>query len=158
MADIIFSHLADESNLTLEEHQKSISNITSSRVRIYNLIDVLGILYPDYSMWEIPMDNYTCQYANLIWKSTTVDKPTESTLLAKQTELNNAEMLRVLRVLRNEKLKEYDWLACSDVSMTQAQKDYRQALRDVPQNISNGSLAFPTIVDNKFIFTWPTPP
>ena len=36
MTDIIFSHLADESNLTLEEHQKSISNITNNGIRIYN--------------------------------------------------------------------------------------------------------------------------
>ena len=39
-----------------------------------------------------------------------------------------------LREKRNRLLKDTDWWASNDLSMTQAQKDYRQALRDLPAN------------------------
>lgn len=48
---------------------------------------------------------------------------------------------------RNDLLAETDWWANSDRTMTQAQIDYRQALRDVPQQDG-----FPTDI------TWPTKP
>ena len=52
-----------------------------------------------------------------------------------------------VRKERNNLLKESDWMACSDVTMPDAWKTYRQALRDVP---SQGG--FPNSV------TWPTKP
>ena len=36
------------------------------------------------------------------------------------------------RAVRDELIKETDWWSCSDRTMTQAEIDYRQALRDVP--------------------------
>ena len=48
---------------------------------------------------------------------------------------------------RNTLLAETDWWAVSDRTMTQAETDYRQALRDVPEQDG-----FPLIV------TWPTKP
>jgi hypothetical protein len=41
-----------------------------------------------------------------------------------------------LRLERNSKLSETDWWAGSDLTMTQAQKDYRKALRDLPSTAS----------------------
>lgn len=38
-----------------------------------------------------------------------------------------------LRAERNKKLAETDWWALSDVTMNQAQKDYRTALRNIPE-------------------------
>ncbi len=52
-----------------------------------------------------------------------------------------------LRMERNNKLKESDWMANSDVTMTDAWKTYRQALRDLPANTSDPSKP-----------TWPTKP
>jgi len=51
------------------------------------------------------------------------------------------------REKRNTLLAETDWWAVSDRTMTQAETDYRQALRDVPQQEG-----FPVTV------TWPTKP
>ena len=48
---------------------------------------------------------------------------------------------------RNTLLAETDWWAVSDRTMTQAETDYRQALRDVPQQAG-----FPVNI------TWPTKP
>lgn len=67
---------------------------------------------------------------------------------AKRTELNNAEPLRLLRQERNAKLAETDhWDASDTPAMTQAQIDYRQALRDITDNYSD----LDTVV-------WPTKP
>ncbi len=58
-----------------------------------------------------------------------------------------ADDLRLLRLERNDKLAETDWWAGSDLTMTDAQKNYRQALRDLPANTSDPKNP-----------TWPTPP
>jgi PAS domain-containing protein len=51
-------------------------------------------------------------------------------------ELAAAE-LRTIRRTRNQKLAETDWWANSDLTMTQAQTDYRQALRDITETYSS---------------------
>jgi len=50
---------------------------------------------------------------------------------AKYDELVAAEPMRLLRAERNQRLANTDWWASSDLTMTEAQTDYRQALRDV---------------------------
>ena len=62
--------------------------------------------------------------------------PTEKAVQAKLTELRNAEPMKVLRKERNQKLSETDWWCCSDRTPTQAQLDYRTALRDLPSTAS----------------------
>ena len=42
-----------------------------------------------------------------------------------------------LRKKRNELLKETDFYALSDVTLSSSMKTYRQALRDLPANTSN---------------------
>ena len=42
--------------------------------------------------------------------------------------------LKEIKEIRLQKLKETDYLANTDMTMTQAMKDYRQGMRDVPQN------------------------
>ena len=42
-----------------------------------------------------------------------------------------------LRLTRNFKLAETDWWASSDLTMSDAQEDYRKALRDLPANTSD---------------------
>tara|TARA_R100000231_G_C5275456_1_gene149947 strand:+ start:416 stop:739 length:324 start_codon:yes stop_codon:yes gene_type:complete len=44
--------------------------------------------------------------------------------------------LKQIKEIRLEKLKETDWMANSDVTMTDAWKTKRQAWRDIPQNNS----------------------
>jgi len=56
-----------------------------------------------------------------------------------------------LRMQRNSLLDQSDWMAVSDRTMTQAQIDYRQALRDLPQT------ADPQLDENGQLtnVTWP---
>ena len=72
---------------------------------------------------------------------------TWSQLLAKRNELEAAEPLKLLREERNRKLAKTDWMAGQDRTMSQAEKDYRQALRD----ITNSYTSLDDVV-------WPTKP
>ena len=54
-----------------------------------------------------------------------------------------------IRIRRNAELENTDWRAVKDRTMSQAWKDYRQALRDLPQDHADANSA----VDN-----WPQPP
>jgi len=63
------------------------------------------------------------------------------------TEQLAEESLNQLRIIRNQLLSETDWMANSDVTMSDAWKTYRQALRDITktyQSMSDKDFAFPT--------------
>ena len=63
----------------------------------------------------------------------------------KKTELINAEPMRLLRVERNRLLAETDWMASSDVTMSDAWKKYRQDLRDITKTATSlDDAKFPT--------------
>ena len=72
---------------------------------------------------------------------------TWSAVSAKQTELTAAEPMKEVRAERDRLIAETDWWASSDITMTDAQTAYRQALRDVP--------ASATSMDDA---VWPTKP
>ena len=55
----------------------------------------------------------------------------------KLQDLTAAEPLKFLREERNKKLAETDWWASSDLTMTTAQTNYRQALRDITEDYSS---------------------
>ena len=55
----------------------------------------------------------------------------------KLKELNDAEPLELLRKTRNEMIVESDWMANSDVTMSDAWKTYRQALRDITDSATS---------------------
>ena len=57
-----------------------------------------------------------------------------TTVSAKKAELDAAEPLKLLREERDRRLAETDWWASSDLTMSQARRDYRQALRDITQH------------------------
>lgn len=70
-----------------------------------------------------------------------------TTVSAKKAELDAAEPMKLLRAERNSRLAETDWWASSDLTMSQARRDYRQALRDITDSA--------TSLDD---VTWPTKP
>ena len=67
---------------------------------------------------------------------------------------SDEESMNVLRVQRNMKLAETDWMANSDVIMSDAWKKYRKDLRDLP------SSAKPKLDENRQLtnVTWPEKP
>ena len=62
---------------------------------------------------------------------------TWSAVKTKWDEKIAGQDLRDLRGLRNDKLAATDWMANSDVTMTDAWKTYRQELRDLPANTTD---------------------
>ena len=76
---------------------------------------------------------------------------TWSAVSAKMTELTNAAPMKELRRQRDAKLAECDWWGASDNTMTTAQTNYRQALRDLPDGaeptwdgVTLGNVTWPT--------------
>ena len=101
-----------------------------------------------YSWFEKRLDDGTFTkdptYHNITWRWVS----------QKQQELIDAEPMRLLRAERDKLIAETDWWASSDLTMTQAQIDYRQALRDItttqtPAVDADGNLTG---------VTWPTKP
>ena len=76
-------------------------------------------------------------YSGIEWHDTAQTKPSEADVNAKVSELTAAEPMRLLREERNRKIAETDWWASSDLTMTQAQTDYRQALRDITESATS---------------------
>jgi len=92
---------------------------------------------------------------SITWLSVDKTQPSEAEIQAKIAELTAAEPLRQLREQRTRILQESDWMANSDVTMSDAWRTYRQALRDLPANSSNVAL---DEQGNLINVTWPTKP
>ena len=56
----------------------------------------------------------------------------------------DAELMREVRGTRDDLLKETDWYALSDVTMSSDMTTYRQALRDLPANVDLTNIVYPT--------------
>ena len=80
-----------------------------------------------------------------------ITAPSQSDLDAKATEIDNGYPMEELRKERDRLLAESDWMAMSDRTPTDAQKTYRQALRDLPANQTPSDMQLSNI-------TWPTKP
>ena len=71
-------------------------------------------------------------------------------------KIEAAEPMRLLRIERDRRIAKTDWRASSDLTLADAWKTYRQALRDLPASASpkldsNNNLDLTSI-------TWPTEP
>ena len=117
----------------------------------YSITEALAALKPN-AEWHM----LGTEYSGIYWDDKIETKPTEDEVKAKLTELESAEPMRLLRIERNKRLAECDWMANSDVTMSGAWKIYRQVLRDLPSSAtpkldSFGDLDLTSV-------TWPTKP
>ena len=99
---------------------------------------------------------YGGDYSGLDWVDSGQTKPTEKEVTDKIAELDAAEPMRLLREERNKIIAKTDWRASSDLTISNAWKAYRQALRDLPASASpkldsNYNLDLTSV-------TWPTEP
>ena len=94
-------------------------------------------------------------YSDLTWLDTKQTQPTETEVNSKISELDNAEAMRLLREERDTRIAKTDWRASSDLTLADAWKTYRQALRDIttqtPKLGSDYELDLTSV-------TWPTEP
>ena len=70
-------------------------------------------------------------------KTITRDLTSEEQKAIDAQKPNAEKQLEILRVERNRLLFETDWWASSDLTMTDAQKKYRQDLRDITKTFSS---------------------
>lgn len=87
-------------------------------------------------------------------------KPTWPEINAVIDQLRAAEPMRLLRVERDRRLTECDWVVVkameNGTAIPQEWKDYRQALRDLPATSS--PQCWPTDLLIEESVNWPTPP
>ena len=117
----------------------------------YSIPEALQSLKPG-AQWTLRGDNYS----GLEWLDSGQTKPTETEVTNKVTALDAAEPMRLLRLERDVRIAKTDWRASSDLTIADAWKTYRQALRDLPAS------AIPKL-DSSYNLdltsvTWPTEP
>ena len=117
----------------------------------YDITDALMSLKPG-AEWVLR----GTEYSGLEWLDSSQTKPTETEVNSKISELDNAEAMRLLREERDIRIAKTDWRASSDLTLADAWKTYRQALRDLPASAtpkldSNYELDLTSV-------TWPTEP
>ena len=117
----------------------------------YDITHALPLLRPGAN-WILRGDDYS----GLEWLDSSQTKPTETEIYSKISELDNAEAMRLLRIERDTRIAKTDWRASSDLTLADAWKTYRQALRDLPASAS------PKLDSNYELdltsVTWPTEP
>ena len=117
----------------------------------YEITSALIVLKPG-AEWSLSGSDYS----GLEWLDSGQTKPTETEVNSKISELDNAEAMRLLRVERDTRIAKTDWRASSDLTISDAWKTYRQALRDLPASAS------PSLDSNYDLdltsVTWPTEP
>ena len=94
-------------------------------------------------------------YSGLEWLDSSQTKPTETEVNSKISALDAVEAMRLLRIERDTRIVKTDWRASSDITLADAWKTYRQALRDIttqtPKLGSDYELDLTSV-------TWPTEP
>ena len=96
------------------------------------------------------------EYSGLEWLDSKQTQPTETEVNSKISELDRAEPMRLLRIERNARIALTDWRASSDLTLSDAWKTYRQALRDLPAS-ATPKLKSDYELDLTSV-TWPTEP
>ena len=94
----------------------------------------------------------------IIWDNPSAsDIPTYAQIKTKATELSVDNAKNALRETRNLMMTESDWMGNSDVTITDAWKTYRQALRDIPATITDDAVR-QAMSDDWNHSSWPTKP
>jgi len=113
---------------------------------------------------ELQRDNFVIGPENgprseIVFKDSTI-APTEEEIQAKIAELEAAEPLRLLRIERDRLLQQTDWEIQRNTERNIDSTElitYRNALRDLPQEIESGNISAPTLDDqgNLIFDNWP---
>ena len=122
----------------------------------YTITEALAALKPN-AEWHM----LGTEYSGIYWDDKIETKPTEDEVKAKLTELESAEPMRLLRIERNKRLAECDWIVTKNAeygyNISKEWRAYRQALRDLP------SITYKPELDEFGYLkmdsvAWPTPP
>ena len=115
----------------------------------------------DALMSLVPGAGYVLQGdGTLIWMDESITQPTDSAIDAEVTRLTNAEPMRLLRMERDRRLTDCDWIITMHkelgTNIPAAWKTYRQSLRDLPASASPSLDSYGDL--DLTSVTWPTEP
>ena len=101
----------------------------------YGIGQALLVLRPG-AEWNVTDDVYT----GIEWLDKNQTKPTLEEVSTTVTRLNNEEPMRLLRVERDKRLTDSDWVVTKAIEtgdiVSNVWKAYRQSLRDLPLSSS----------------------
>ena len=117
----------------------------------YDIPAALQSLKPG-AQWTLRGDTYS----GLEWLDSSQTKPTETEINSKIASLDSAEPMRLLRVERDKRIANTDWRASSVLTLADAWKTYRQALRDLPASATPKLDSYYEL--DLTSVTWPTEP
>jgi len=117
-----------------------------------SIVDAIKILRPNSS--------FGTRGNNIIWNDLNNAQPSEEEIQAKIAELEAAEPIRLLRIERDRLLQQTDWEIQRNTERNIDSTElitYRNALRDLPQEIESGNISAPTLDDqgNLIFDNWP---
>ena len=104
--------------------------------RTFSTSDALITLRPG-AQWVLRGDD-------LEWLDSVQTEPSAEDIAAEVVRLDAAEPMTAVRVERDRLLSECDWWCVSDRTASQAQLDYRTALRDFPSVVDISNIVWPT--------------
>ena len=117
----------------------------------YDITSALLSLKPG-AEWTLRGSDYTGLTGQIVVRQNQQKQKINS----KISELDNAEAMRLLRIERDTRIAKTDWRASADLTLADAWKTYRQALRDLPAS-ATPKLNSDYQLDLTSV-TWPTEP
>ena len=121
----------------------------------YGIGEALFVLRPG-AEWNVTDDVYT----GIEWLDKNQTKPTLEEVSTTVTRLNDEEPMRLLRVERDKRLTDCDWVVTkaieTGVMVSNLWKAYRQSLRDLPLSSSPQLDSYYNLDLNSV--NWPTKP
>ena len=95
---------------------------------------------------------------NIIWDNPSASGlPTNDQIVTKAKELSVNNAINAMRETRNIIIQESDWMANSDVTMSDEWKKYRQDLRDITTTVTDDTVRY-AMGDDITHAGWPTKP
>ena len=122
-----------------------------------NILDAIRTFTQEgFSIESIPEEDHPV--GRITWDNPTASGlPTVSQIQTKAEELMADNAVNALRSTRDQLISESDWMGNQDVTMSDAWKTYRQALRDITKTITNDTDRWALANDRKHS-SWPTKP
>jgi len=121
----------------------------------YGIGQALLVLRPG-AEWNVTDDVYT----GIEWLDKNQTKPTLEEVSTTVTRLNDEEPMRLLRVERDKRLTDCDWVVTKAIEtgdmVSNVWKAYRQSLRDLPASASPQLDSYYNLDLNSV--NWPTKP
>lgn len=156
--DLTTNEVVSKQQLIKKNKDKSIPKVWNANVHsALNVAPIIPVSQPDPSSSYKIVTRSTPRFVDGEWRETwseqdmfsdTADR-TKAEQEAEYQDKLDSQAARENREKRDTLLSRTDWWATSDRTMTQAQTDYRQALRDITTHAN-----FPNLVDAD----WPTKP